>query len=193
MKIIYPTLVEQSCQFMEQQGIKAEKAEVYKMMVRDGMLTQTGEPTKKAIKQGLVTAFNQRHKNLKDFKREYSIFGNYGKDEFTQQDGIWYVSQKLLDEINQNLANGKYSYDEKLQVETYFNFRNYENPHKSISETKGVFHPLYTPYDDSEFCFADGKVAIPESIVEDIIYRADNGELDLDCEKLKQMLESAKE
>ncbi|MFG5501770.1 hypothetical protein ACFJYO_15370, partial [Enterococcus faecalis] len=72
--IVYPSLVEQSYQFMCEQGIEVTKAEVYKMMIQEGLLTETGNPTNEAIRQGLVTEFNQAHATLAEFKKEYPVF-----------------------------------------------------------------------------------------------------------------------
>lgn len=193
MNIIYPMLVEQSYQFMQQQGIEVSKAEVYQMMVREGIVTQTGEPTKKAVGEGLVTSYQKQHSTLKEFKKEYPLFRKYPVKEFTQQDGIWYVSQKIIEEITDLLQSENSSYDELQQVTTYFNFRNYENPHHSIAEIKGVYHPLYTPYPDELFQVVDGQVAIPKSVMEDILLRCKNGELEVTDEQyqgFKALLEN---
>lgn len=191
MKVIYPPLVEQSYQFIIQQGIETTKSEVYQMMVAEGMLTQTGEPTKKALEEGIVTEYKQQHHTLKEFKREYSIFRHYPAKEFTQQAGIWYVSQKVIADIQAILDANNCDVDTFNQINTYFNFRNYDNPHGSIAEIKGVYHPLYTPYDNSLFQFVNGQVAIPKEIMTDIIRRCDEGELDVDrdtIEGFKQLL-----
>ncbi|MDT2735943.1 hypothetical protein P7H00_02190 [Enterococcus pseudoavium] len=180
MEIIYPPLVEQSYQFITQQGIKVSKAEVYQMMVQEGMLTQTGEPTKKALEQGIVTEYKQQHRTLKEFKQAYPIFKGYPVKEFTQQDGIWYVSQDVIADIQAILDANNCDVDIFNQINTYFNFRNYDNPHGSIAEIKGVYHPLYTSYDDSMFQFVNGQVAIPKEVMADIIQRCDEGKLDVD-------------
>ncbi|MGX2945876.1 hypothetical protein [Enterococcus alishanensis] len=191
MKVIYPPLVEQSYQFITQQGIRTTKAEVYQMMVAEGMLTQTGEPTKKALEQGIVTEYKQQHRTLKEFKKEYPIFKSYPVKEFTQQDGVWYVSQKVIVDIQAILDANNCDIDIFNQINMYFNFRNYDDPHESIAEIKGVYHPLYTPYDDSMFVFVNGQVAIPKEVMTDIIRRCDKGELDVDrevVEGFKQLL-----
>lgn len=187
MNIIYPSLVEQAYAFAKAQGVDITKEEMYKMQVKEGFLTETGEPTQKAINEGLVASYSQTHDTLKQFKHEYPIFKDYPKSEFTQQKGIWYVSQKILDDIVAVVDS--IGYDETQQISTYMNFRNYDNPHGSIAETKGVYHPLYTPYDDSLFQVVNGKVAAPQSVIEDMARRADEGELDIDSGILKQLLE----
>lgn len=183
MKVIYPPLVEQSYQFITQQGIETTKAEVYQMMVQEGMLTQTGEPTKKALEQGIVTEYKQQHRTLKEFKQEYPIFKVYPTKEFTQQEGVWYVSQDILNhfgDITETL-----DYDESQQLATYFNFRNYDDPHGSIAEVKGVYHPLYTQYDNSMFQIVNGQVAVPREVMADIVSRCERGELNVKFEVLE--------
>lgn len=85
------------------------------------------------------------------------------------------------------MSNGQFEYDETQQMSVYLNYRNYENPHSSIAEIKGCFHPWYTKYDDSQFQIVNGEVAIPRGIIEDMAYRAEIGELDMDPEKLNQI------
>lgn len=188
MNIIYPSLVEQAYAFAKAQGAEVTKEEIYKMQVKEGILTETGEPTQKAIDEGFITSYNQTHDTLKQFKREYPIFKDYPKSEFTQQEEIWYVSKKVLENIV--AVADSLGYDETQQISTYMDFRNYDNPHGSIAETKGVYHPLYTPYADSLFQLVNGKVAIPQSVIEDIVRRANVGDLDIEVEKLEQLLES---
>ncbi|MFC0276726.1 hypothetical protein ACFFH2_08425 [Enterococcus devriesei] len=78
-----------------------------------------------------------------------------------------------------------YSPDELNQVVSYFEMRNYADPHHSIPEIKGVYHPLYTPYDDSMFQIIDGLVAVPQGVLSDIIQRCENGELEVDLAQLE--------
>ncbi len=185
MEIIYPPLVEQSYQFITQQGIVVTKAEVYQMMVSEGMLTQTGEPTKKALEQGIVTEYKQQHRTLKEFKQEYPIFRGYPVKEFTQQAGVWYVSQEVIADIQAILDVNNCDVDTFNQIDMYFKFRNYDDPHGSIAEIKGVYHPLYTPYDDSMFQIVDGQVAVPQEVLADIIRRCDDHELNVDRDTLE--------
>lgn len=180
MRVIYPLLVEQAYQFIVNQGIDVTKEGVYKMMVADGMLTPTGNPTDKALNQGIISEYKQHYDTLKEFKRAYPLFKRYPVKEFTQQEGIWYVSQKVIQDIQAILDANNCDKDTLMQIETYFRFRNYDNPHGSIAETKGVYHPLYTPYDDNEFQIVDGLVAIPQSIMSDIVRRCEIGELDVE-------------
>lgn len=185
MKIIYPPLVEQSYHFITKQGIETTKAEVYQMMVSEGMLTQNGEPTKKALEQGLVTEFKQQHRSLREFKQEYPIFRDYPVKEFTQQDGVWYVSQDVIADIQAILDKNDCDIDTLNQIDMYFKFRNYDDPDRSIAEIKGVYHPLYTPYDDSMFHMVDGLVAVPQEVLIDIIRRCDERELIVDRDTLE--------
>lgn len=191
MRVIYPPLVEQAYQFISSQGIEATKEDVYRMMVSEGMLTQNGNPTEKALNQGLVKEYKQQHDTLKAFKRDYRLFRNYPAKEFTKQEGVWYVSQKIIQDIQVILDANNCDHETFIQIETYFRFRNYDNPHGSIAETKGVFHPLYTPYDDSEFQVVNELVVIPKSVLFDIVRRCEIGDLEVDGETFqgfKEML-----
>ncbi|WP_137662878.1 hypothetical protein [Enterococcus hulanensis] len=178
MRVIYPPLVEQAYRFAVSQYIDVSKDEVYRMMVRDGMLTETGNPTKTAMDQGIFSEFNLEHKTLKEFKKEYPVFKHYPAKEFTQQDGIWYVSQKIIEDIQVILDREKVGEDTLIQIEVYFKFRDYDDPHKSIAQLKGSYHPFYTPYDDSMFPIIDGEITIPKSVISDIIRRYEEGELE---------------
>lgn len=180
MQIIYPPLVEQAFQFITSQGIETTKDQLYKKMVEDGLLTETGDPTKKAIDQGIVDVYQQKHETLKEFKNEYPIFKDYGKSEFTQQNGIWYISQKIIKDVQAILDTNDCDVDTFNQIQTYFDYRNYDEPHGSIAEIKGVYHPLYTPYDDSLFKVVNGQFAVPLEVMTDIVYRCEFGELDVD-------------
>lgn len=185
MQIIYPPLVEQAFQFITSQGIEITKDQLYKKMVEDGLLTETGDPTKKAIDQGIVDVYQQKHETLKEFKKEYPIFNDYKKSEFTQQGGIWYVSQKIIKDVQAILDANDCDIDTFNQIRTYFDYRNYDDPHGSIDEIKGVYHPLYTPYDDSLFEMVNGQVAIPLEVMADIVYRCEYGELDADADVIE--------
>jgi len=193
MNIIYPPLVEQAYQWAIGQGLKVTKDEVYRMQVEQGLITETGEPTQEALNEGLVSSYQQKHDTLKQFKEEYPIFERYGFNEFTKQSGIWYVSQKVLSEIVDKVNANRLGCKEEQQLQAYFNFRNYNDPHGSIAEMKGVFHPWYTQYDDSLFQVVDGNVCISLSVLKDLAIRADNGEIDLDAEALYRSIDSFSE
>lgn len=187
MNIIYPRLIEQFYHFFRAQGNEADKDETYKRMIESGMLTETGEPTRQVIKAGLISEYNRKHKRLIDFKREFSIFKDYPAKEFTRQGGIWCVSQSIIEDMTALLESEILDYGAVRQVEAYFEMRNYENPWHSVQEVKGAFHPLHTKYDDSFFQMVDGMVAVPQSVLADMAHRAENGELDMDVSKLKEL------
>lgn len=187
MEIIYPALVEQVYSFCKENGLEVTKEDIYKMQVKEGLITQTGEPTQKSFDEGLVVEFNQQHDTLKQFKKEFTVFSKYEKEEFAKQDGIWYVSQNVLEETTKKMEF--YNNDEIQQIDIYLNYRSYENPHRSIAESKGVYHPLYTKYADSDFQIIDGRVAVPKHIVEDIILRSKTGELKCNDEQLNDLIE----
>ena len=191
MKIIYPPLVEQAYNWMKGLGMNVTKAEVYQVQVKEGFLTETGEPTQKALDEALVKSYQQKHSRLIDFKQEYPVFVEYPTSEFTQQDGIWYVSQKILDHISEWVEQDILDFDQSQQIVAYMGYRNYDNPHTSIAEMKGHFHPWYTKYDDLQFqMLPTGEIGISKSVIEDMAYRSEIGELDLEVEKLNSVLKS---
>jgi hypothetical protein len=192
MNIIYPPLVEQMHEMLKKQGIEKPITQVYKEMIEHKMITETGEPTEEALNNGYAKMYQQKHNRLIDFKKEYPIFMSYPKDEFTQQAGIWYVSQRILSDVEEKMNNDRFGCDEMQQISVYMSYRNYDNPSTSTAEMKGCFHPLYTPYDDSLFLKVDGIIKIPESVVLDIIRRCECGEIevnDYELNSLKRMIE----
>lgn len=54
MKINYPPLVEQAYSFLTANGLEIGKDELYKKLVKEGMIDETGAPTQAALKDGLV-------------------------------------------------------------------------------------------------------------------------------------------
>ena len=54
MVIKYPVLIEQAYRKAIKNGYKGSKADMYKLLVKNEIITETGEPTTQAINAGLV-------------------------------------------------------------------------------------------------------------------------------------------
>lgn len=159
VKVIYPSLVEQAAVFLKREGIKAEKDEIYKEMIKNGTIDQYGNPTKEALKNGLVSDFTEK-KGMKliEFKKMYPIFKEFSAKEFAKYDGIWYVSGTVIDLLDKRCANKEYEEEAVAQMAMYFQQRNYEEP-QTIGEFKGTI-PEFRSIDDSHFHKRDGKLFI---------------------------------
>lgn len=70
--IQYPALVEQAYNLLISQGVKeVSKQDIYKKLVAEKMLDENGEPTQKAIEQGLV---EPAITPIEVFKAKFPIF-----------------------------------------------------------------------------------------------------------------------
>lgn len=122
MNIIYPPLVEQSIQFHfpEYQSTELPKAEMYRMMVERGIITENGMPTEYALENGLVKDYyEEENLSFEEFLMIYPYFERYDADLFQNIDGFWEMPLRIKEEILQELSSGNLDYDEKMQVEEY--------------------------------------------------------------------------
>lgn len=53
-KFIYPDIINQAYVLMRQMGLLVAKADIFKVLTENGYLTPDGQPTDKAIRNGLV-------------------------------------------------------------------------------------------------------------------------------------------
>lgn len=65
MVIKYPVLIEQAYRKAIKNGYKGSKADMYKLLVKNGIITETGEPTTQAIDTGLVYKVPYLNKTLR--------------------------------------------------------------------------------------------------------------------------------
>ncbi|GAJ25754.1 hypothetical protein JCM15457_632 [Liquorilactobacillus sucicola DSM 21376 = JCM 15457] len=124
MKVIYPPLVEQGFNFFKQENPSVTKAEVYKSLVENNILDETGAPTDFALELGWVKEFTEEQNlTFNDFLNIYPIFKHYGEHHFKIIDGFWEIDRKLREKINQQLATDSFDDEEEEQLEAFFSAR----------------------------------------------------------------------
>lgn len=187
MKVIYPALVEQSYQLFKAQGTELSKDKVYKILIANGMINEKGEPTKKAISEGLVAVFNREHSSLKEFRKEYPVFDKYSDDMFIQFDNIWYISSEIASSLSERINSLSLTPDEVNQISSYYQMRNYENP-QTIGEFKGAHFPTFSDIDDSHFHFVDNQLCLDVEAVTISCNKVINGEVEGNVESAEQLL-----
>jgi len=122
MEIIYPPLVEESLAFhlANQEVSLVDKAEMYSLMVKKGILLETGEPTQEAIEKGWVKDFyEEENLTLEEFLKIYPIFHTFALDSLQLIDGFWEITLELKEELINRLRADDLTYDEKLQIREY--------------------------------------------------------------------------
>ncbi|MBO0429618.1 hypothetical protein [Vagococcus fluvialis] len=122
MEIIYPPLVEDSLAFhlANQEVSLVDKAEMYSLMVKKGILLETGEPTQEAIEKGWVKDFyEEENLTLEEFLKIYPIFHTFALDSLQLIDGFWEITLELKEELINRLRADDLTYDEKLQIREY--------------------------------------------------------------------------
>lgn len=122
MEIIYPPLVEDSLAFhlANQEVSLVDKAEMYSLMVKKGILLETGEPTQEAIEKGWVKDFyEEENLTLEEFLKIYPIFRTFDLDSLQLIDGFWEITLELKEELINRLRADDLTYDEKLQIREY--------------------------------------------------------------------------
>lgn len=192
MKVIYPTLVEQSYQLFKAQGTELSKDKVYKILVANGMIDEKGEPTKKAISEGLVAVFNREHSSLKEFRKEHPVFDKYDDDMFIQFDSIWYISSEIASDLSERINSLNLTPYEVNQVSSYYQMRNYENP-QTIGEFKGAHFPTFSDIDDTHFHFVDNRLCLDVDAVVISCHKVINGEVEGNVESAEQLLNKISE
>ncbi|WP_288394957.1 hypothetical protein [uncultured Vagococcus sp.] len=122
MEIIYPPLVEDSLAFhlANQEVSLVDKAEMYSLMVKKGILLETGEPTQEAIEKGWVKDFyEEENLTLEEFLKIYPVFYTFDLDSLQLIDGFWEITLELKEELINRLRADDLTYDEKLQIREY--------------------------------------------------------------------------
>ncbi|WP_270648778.1 hypothetical protein [Limosilactobacillus mucosae] len=109
-KIEYPALVEQMHAYLISRGINnVSKLTLFNEMVKDGMINKNGQPTKKAIENGLIESVDYEELNsVEQFKAEYPQFSavpdkfflvdDQNRGLLTFEGFIWYASRLIKDE-----------------------------------------------------------------------------------------------
>ncbi|GMA46640.1 hypothetical protein [Tetragenococcus muriaticus] len=122
MEIIYPPLVEQSVKYHLQANKQetVNKAEIYRAMVERGILTENGQPTDYALKNGWIKDFYEEEDlSFEMFLDIFPIFKSYDAGLFQIVDGFWEIPVQLKKELLDGISQGIFSYDEKIQIEEY--------------------------------------------------------------------------
>ena len=83
--IKYPPLVEQSYSFMIATGIKVTKDAVYRNMVASDLIDENGNPTQKAIDEGLIEVAGDDL--IKQFKATNPVISSIPNQPFKVQNG----------------------------------------------------------------------------------------------------------
>jgi hypothetical protein len=93
---------------------------MYSLMVKKGILLETGEPTQEAIEKGWVKDFyEEENLTLEEFLKIYPIFHTFALDSLQLIDGFWEITLELKEELINRLRADDLTYDEKLQIREY--------------------------------------------------------------------------
>lgn len=121
--IIYPPLVEQAYEFVQRNGVNADKALIYTQMIDANYIDKYGNPTKEAIKAGLIDEYvgvengEAYPVSLQVFKREYPIYADYEDRHFTWDDKHgWLIDSYVMRGIANNALNDPDSTEEQRQM-----------------------------------------------------------------------------
>ena len=109
-KIEYPVLVEQMHAYLISRGINnVSKLTLFNEMVKEGMINKNGQPTAKALENGLIEAADYNDLNpIQQFKSDYPQFSAVPDKLFQvdEQNNVligfkgfaWYASRLINDE-----------------------------------------------------------------------------------------------
>lgn len=189
VNIIYPSLVEQAASFLKREGIKAEKDEIYKEMIKNGTIDQYGNPTSMALNEGLVSDYTEK-KNMRlvEFKRMYPVFKEFSAKEFVRYDGVWYISETINQILDKRCENKEYEEHSIEQIAAYFKQRNYDNP-QTPGEFKGCFYPMYEGISNDHFVFKDGNLALDVYAIKQSCENVLSGKVKGNREAAKELME----
>lgn len=122
MEIVYPPLVEQSVEYHlhSREYESVSKADMYRSMVENGIITENGLPTDYALENGWIKDFYEdENLSFEAFLQLYPVFKAYDPDSFQKMDGFWEILLPLKEELLQGITEDKFDYDEKIQIEEY--------------------------------------------------------------------------
>ena len=88
--IQYPPLIEQAYNHLLSIGLHPNKDKLYKMLVDEGMIDELGNPTQRAINEGLVEVAGNNP--IERFKAENPLFAHIPDEHFKVQN-----NQVLMD------------------------------------------------------------------------------------------------
>lgn len=125
MEIVYPPLVEQAFKYYtEELHEKIDKSELYRAMVADNIITQTGLPTEYALQAGYVKDFYEPEDlTFEEFLEIYPVFKLIDCDEFALVDGYWEIPITLKKELQGWLQTKELSFEHRQQIIEYLSER----------------------------------------------------------------------
>lgn len=107
-KIIYPELVEQCHAYLLSRGVDVSKDVVYRNMIKSHLIDQSGQPTQKAINEGIVSETNDPN-SLAVFKAQNPLFSPYDDCHF-----IWMAESKewgadlyVAEDVSKRILDGQ--------------------------------------------------------------------------------------
>ncbi|GEB07251.1 hypothetical protein EFE25_02685 [Levilactobacillus brevis] len=128
MKVIYPSLVEQSFDlYVKRYGtvpsnkVNKLKSHIYSVLVRDGVLKQNGEPTQKAKDDGLVESFTPNEQgeyepeSVRDLKLMYPMYAQFSDNHFMKSGQGWLADAYVIRSVANQILNDSSSDEEQRQ------------------------------------------------------------------------------
>lgn len=107
-QIIYPELVEQSHAYLLSRGVAVSKDVVYRNMIKFHLIDQNGQPTQKAIREGLVSETNDPN-SLALFKARNPLFLPYDDRHFTWVAKLqeWAADLYVAKDVSKRIIDGR--------------------------------------------------------------------------------------
>lgn len=106
--IIYPELVEQSHAYLLSRSVDVSKDVVYRNMIKCHLIDQNGQPTRKAIDEGLVSEANDPN-SLALFKARNPLFLPYDDRHFTWVAKLqeWAADLFVAKDVSKRIIDGR--------------------------------------------------------------------------------------
>lgn len=102
----YPPLVEDAYRIMTSNGAQTTRLAVFNDLISKGILNHQGEPTKKAIDQGLVCQTNTDAAAIAEMKNRIPVYQLFDDHHFHVKDGEVMVDSYVVKRLAQaTLAN----------------------------------------------------------------------------------------
>ena len=114
--IKYPTLVEQSYEFMKQLKPSVTKQEVYLLLVENNMIDENGNPTKYAIDNHLVEVkeapkLTQEQQDDQDLQQVFKYMRKENFKDADDPEDCYIEAKPLISAVKKALADGSLSTD----------------------------------------------------------------------------------
>lgn len=128
MKVIYPSLVEQSFDlYVKRYGavpsskVNKLKSHIYSVLVREGVLEQNGDPTQRAKDDGLVESFTPNEQgeyepeSVRDLKLMYPMYAQFSDNHFMKSSQGWLADAYVIRSVSNQVLNDPDSNEEQRQ------------------------------------------------------------------------------